>query len=86
MACRLGYIKGSCLDNLGRGIQDAQCDMWSLLFIGGVRVGSCGTHIVFGCIHLTIHWGLFIHCPLVVIVPNVGGWVQIPICTLIIVI
>ena len=61
-------------------------DMWSLLFIGGARVGYCGTHIVFGCIHSTIHWGLFIHCSLVVIIPSVGGWVHIPVCVFIIVI
>ena len=61
-------------------------DMSSLVCIGGIRVGYCGTHIVFWCIPLTIHWGLFIRCSLVVILPSVGGWVQIPACTFIIVI
>ena len=56
------------------------CSPWYVF--SGVCVGSCGTHIVFGCIHYTVHWGFFICCSLLVTVPSVGGWVQIPVCAL----
>ena len=45
-------------------------------------MGSCGTHIVFECIHYIVHLGFFNGCSLVVTAPNVGGWVQIPLCSL----
>ena len=58
--------------------------MSSLLFIGSVRVGCCGTYTISGCIHSTVPWGYIICCSLVAIVPSVGGWVHILVCTFII--
>ena len=64
------------------GLDHSLAHTRSLVCIGGVSVGSCGTHIVFGCIHYTVHLGFFNCCSLVVTVPSVGGWVQIPVCSL----
>ena len=48
-------------------------DMQSLVFIGGICVGYCGTHIVSGCVYCTLHLGIHFLLFLVVIIPSIGG-------------
>ena len=52
-------------------------DMESLVFIGGVSMGYCGTHIYFWVCTLNCTLGFFIRCTLVVFVSNVGGWIYV---------
>ena len=54
--CGFGVALGDERSHMG-----GSADMKSLVCIGGVCVGCCGTHIVSGCIHSIVHWGLF-HC------------------------
>ena len=54
--------------------------MKSLLVIGRVSAGYCGTLICFWECTWNYTLGLFVRCTLVAIIYSVGGWIHILIC------
>ena len=71
------YTRGRALSYGGEVLI---CSPWYVLvaFVWDI----VGHIFFFWCIHCTVHRRFFICCSLVVNVPNVGGWVQIPVCSL----